>query len=80
MNLVSWLLFGLVLGIISITSKSNRNAFTVIAVGINSVVFGVVLAHTIISEGILALNFMPFVIAVMSIIAFTSLGRMLRQI
>jgi len=80
MNLLSWLLFGMVLGIITLASSSQRNVFTVIAVGINSMLFGVVLAHTIVSKGLLGVNLLPFFIAIGSILAFISLQRVLRMI
>ena len=78
MNLLSWLLFGMVLGVIALASSSKRNTFTVVAVGVNSIFFGVVLAHTLLSRGVPGVNLLPFFIAVGSILGFISLQRVLR--
>jgi hypothetical protein len=77
MNLLSWLLFGLVLGVIALSS-SKKSTFTAVCIGINSIFFGVVLAHTIMTRGLFAVNILPFIIALVSIGGFISLQRVLR--
>ena len=78
MNLLSWLLFGIVLGSITLFSSSKRSSFTVFAVGVNSILFGVLLAHTILQKGVGGVNLIPFVIATVSVFGFISLQRALR--
>ena len=80
MNLLSWLLFGLVLGSITLASSTEKNKFLIVAMGINSIFFGVVLAHTILQHGLFGINLVPFFIAVGSIGGFMSLQRLLKQI
>ena len=80
MNLLSWLLFGVVLGSIALFSSSKRSSFTIFAVGINSILFGVLLAQTIIQKGIGGVNLFPFVLATISILGFISLQRALRLV
>lgn len=80
MNLLSWLLFGIVLGSITLFSTSKRSTFTVIAVGVNSMLFGILLAQTIFQKGLAGVNLFPFFLVSISILGFISLQRALKLV